>query len=112
MHACLSIPEILAIICNQLAPNDDLDCMKYQDRASLAALARTSHIFSESALNALWYDLPDVVPLLLCMPSDLLEEREMPRGYKQLVRPNTLSHVIIVNADLNIEVPAEIHRAN
>ncbi|KIM81022.1 hypothetical protein PILCRDRAFT_89306 [Piloderma croceum F 1598] len=81
MHACLSIPEILTIICNQLVSNDELD-VKNQDLASLTALARTSHIFSELALNALWYGLPNLAPLLLCMPSDLLDRQ--PGGGKRL----------------------------
>jgi hypothetical protein len=89
MHACLSIPEILAIICNELVPNDELDSVNNQNLASLAALARTSHIFSELALNALWCSLPNLAPLLLCMPSDLLEEKQ--GGRKRLVRPNTSS---------------------
>jgi hypothetical protein len=70
MHVCLSIPEILALICDQFAPSD-LD-----DRAALAVLARTSRIFCEPALNALWSRLWTIVPLLRCMPSDVWEERE------------------------------------
>jgi hypothetical protein len=91
MHVCLSIPEIVAIICNELAPNDELDTMENRSYASLAALARTSHIFSELALNALWCGLPNLAPLLLCMPSDLLEERQTPGGGKRLVRPKKSS---------------------
>jgi hypothetical protein len=87
MHVCLSIPEILAIVCTEVAPDVDLDSREKQDLASLAALARTSHIFSESALNALWSGLADIVPLLQCMPSDLWEERKL-AGRKELVRPD------------------------
>jgi len=91
MHVCLSIPEILAIICTEVAPevvpDVDLDSTEKQDLASLAALARTSHIFSESALNALWSSLADIVPLLRCMPSDLWEERKVEKR-NELVRPD------------------------
>ena len=109
MHACLSIPEIVAIICNELAPNDELDSVKNQDLTSLAALARTSHIFSELALNALWCGLPNLIPLLLCMPSDLIGKRKTPNGYTELVRPNTYESFI---ADVYIEVPAKIYLVN
>jgi hypothetical protein len=98
MHACLSISEILAVICNELTPNDELDSVENQDLklTSLAALARTSHIFSELALNALWCGLPNLIPLLLCMPSDLIGKRKTPIvGYPELVRPNTYSSFII-----------------
>jgi hypothetical protein len=95
MHACLSIPEILAIICNELALNDGLDGVENRDLASLAALARTSHIFSELALNALWRHLQNLIPLLLCMPSDLIGKRKTPKGYTELVRPNTYESFII-----------------
>jgi hypothetical protein len=95
MHACLSILEIFAIICNELAPNE-LNRVENLNFASLAALARTSHIFSELALNALWCGLPCLIPLLLCMPSDLLEKRKTRLvGYTELVRPNTYESFII-----------------
>jgi hypothetical protein len=87
MHVCLSIPEILAVICTEVVPDVDLDSRENQDLASLAALAGTSHVFSESALNALWSGLADIVPLLRCMPSDLWEERKV-AGRKELVRPD------------------------
>jgi hypothetical protein len=95
MHVCLSIPEIIAVICTEVAPDIDLDSTEKQDLASLAALAGTSHIFSECALNALWSGLTDIVPLLRCMPSDLWEERKVAGGRKELVRTRCIRVLIM-----------------
>lgn len=115
MHACLYISEIFAIICNELrvAPNDELDSAENKDLASLAVLARTSRIFYELALNALWCGIPNLIPLLLCMPSDLIGKRKTSSGYTELVRPNTCeSFIVYPNADVYIEVPAKIYLVN
>ena len=109
MHACLSISEILTIICNELAPYDAQGYVKSQDLASLATLVRTSPIFSESALNVLWRGMPNLIPLLLCMPSDLIGKRETRDGHTELVRPHTHESFII---DAYIEVPAKIYLVN
>jgi hypothetical protein len=114
MHVCLSIPEILDIICNELAPSDDLDGVYNHDLASLAALARTSRTFSEPALNAIWCGLPTLVPLLRCMPSDLWGEMDMEEG-------DPLEFVRLLNAPLRVftitlilvlilKVPTTTHR--
>jgi len=87
MNVSLSIPEILDIICNEFAPNDDLDVYDH-DLGSLAALARTSRTFSEPALNAIWCGLATIIPLLRCMPSDLWGERDRKDALLELVRPN------------------------
>lgn len=42
-------------------------------RRSLARLARTSKGFSEDALNALWFELQDLLPVILLLPSDAIE---------------------------------------
>jgi hypothetical protein len=77
MHVCLSIPEILAIICSKFAPSSDLTGEHEHDLAALAVLARTSRIFYDPALNALWNGLGTIFPLLRCMPSDLWEEKDV-----------------------------------
>jgi hypothetical protein len=67
MHVCLSIPEILAMICNELAPSDDLNG-EVHDLDAPAMLARTLRTFSEPALDALWNGLgPSILPLLRCI---------------------------------------------
>jgi hypothetical protein len=65
MHRCLLIPEIVCLVCLELR-NEHPD-------ASLAAFAQTCLVFSEPALNALWYELYDLQPLVKCMPRDLWE---------------------------------------
>lgn len=63
MHQCLCIPEIQASILDNLALSD------------CARVARTSSSFFEQAMNATWAELSSLVPLVLCMPSDAVEER-------------------------------------
>jgi hypothetical protein len=77
MHVCLSIPEILAIICDEIAPSDLYDKHGCQDLAALAVVARISRVFYESASNALWNSFWTIVPLLRCMPSDVWKETEV-----------------------------------
>jgi len=38
---------------------------------TFAALARTCRRFKEPALNALWKDMDDFMPLILCLPEDV-----------------------------------------
>jgi len=91
MHVCLSIREILAMICNELAPSDDLNG-EVHDLDALAMLARTSRTFSEPALDPLWNGLGSILPLLRCMPSDLWEEviDEDVKGDSMVVRKSFL----------------------
>ena len=63
MHRCLLIPELVCLLC------DELGAMAAN--SSLAKLAQTCLAFSEPALNALWYELDDLLPLIQCMPCDL-----------------------------------------
>ncbi|KAF5376488.1 hypothetical protein D9615_008647 [Tricholomella constricta] len=65
MHHCLSIPEIVHLICSQ--------CDSLFD---LAALARTCRTFSEPAQDGLWYEIGDLIPLIKCMPEDLWKSPE------------------------------------
>lgn len=60
---CSLSPRSIASICTHLrllgAPQ------------SLAHLARTSHLFHDAALDALWHTIRSLVPLLYTFPSDL-----------------------------------------
>jgi hypothetical protein len=63
MHRCLYIPEISLLLCAELGG--------MRAKKSLAALARTCVALCEPALDVLWYELSDLLPLVKCMPSDL-----------------------------------------
>jgi F-box-like len=64
MHPCLQIPEIIRAIFSWLSQDDG---------GTLAALSLTCRNFYEPASDRLWSDLPSVVPLVRCLPDDLLE---------------------------------------
>ncbi|KAJ7144090.1 hypothetical protein C8R44DRAFT_725078 [Mycena epipterygia] len=64
MHQALQIPELVELICYQT--QDGLG-----PAGTLAALARTSRVFQEPALNALWCDQTTFAHILRCMPRDL-----------------------------------------
>jgi hypothetical protein len=63
MHACLGIPEIIGIVVSGLDAK--------LDGQELAALARTSTIFHEWALDELWKHQHTIENLMQCMPADL-----------------------------------------
>jgi hypothetical protein len=65
MHRLFLIPEIVCLLCAELG--------NVGAKRSLAAFAQTCSAFSEPALDALWYELHDVLPLVQCMPRDLWE---------------------------------------
>ena len=69
MHRCLCIPEILTTIFEEVK----------NERGELGALATTCKTFSGPAVAILWRTLLTPVPLLLAMPSDLLELEEIPQ---------------------------------
>lgn len=62
MHPALQIYDIIECICQHLATTNSLD--------ALAKLARTSSIFLDPALNALWHTIPSLEPLVRCLPDD------------------------------------------
>jgi len=47
---------------------------------TFAALARTCRRFKEPALNALWKDMDDFMPLVLCLPEDVRERTAVNGG--------------------------------
>jgi hypothetical protein len=67
MHICLLPIEILIDI---FAAIYEVDYKKRSLR-TFAALARTCRRFKEPALNALWKDMNDFMPLVLCLPEDV-----------------------------------------
>jgi hypothetical protein len=64
MHRCF-IPDITLLICSELR--------NVKAQKSLAALAQTCWALSEPSLDALWYELHNLLPLVKCMPPDLWE---------------------------------------
>ncbi|EIW78555.1 hypothetical protein CONPUDRAFT_167545 [Coniophora puteana RWD-64-598 SS2] len=62
-HRALLINEVVFNVARQTKHDRDL-----------AMLARVSRSFSEPALDALWYQLDSFVPLLRCLPADLIGE--------------------------------------
>ncbi|KAJ6580564.1 hypothetical protein DFH09DRAFT_295115 [Mycena vulgaris] len=67
MHRSLRIPEVVGMICAHLDP------MPGVESGALAALARTSMIFHDTALDALWRHQDTILNLIKCMPADLWE---------------------------------------
>ncbi|KAJ7438796.1 hypothetical protein B0H11DRAFT_573267 [Mycena galericulata] len=66
MHRCLTILEIVEMICSELDPS------RYVDSAALAVLARTCRMFHDPALDNLWATQKSLLNILGCMPLDLL----------------------------------------
>ncbi len=72
-HRVLSCADLVNLICGQC------------DKATLTSLARTKRDISEITLDVLWRSIPDIGPLIRCMPEDLWEEREEPEKRIKLV---------------------------
>ncbi|KDQ49743.1 hypothetical protein JAAARDRAFT_212042 [Jaapia argillacea MUCL 33604] len=64
MHKAWNVLEIFEIIAT-FAGGGKL--------ANVVSLALTCHDFTEPSLNIIWHTLPDIAPLIMCMPSDLWE---------------------------------------
>ncbi|KAK7036173.1 hypothetical protein R3P38DRAFT_2518143 [Favolaschia claudopus] len=87
MHYCLSIPEILHLIVENLDFEIQVPYRAGQSRSkALAALARTSRAFGDVALDELWTHLVGLERILCCMPPDLFSGRRENR-VSRLLRP-------------------------
>ncbi|KAF8055237.1 hypothetical protein FPV67DRAFT_1789232 [Lyophyllum atratum] len=73
MDHCLKIIEIQILIIEHLvvACASTINPSRYKYFATLASLARTSSIFTEAALDALWCEQPSLAYLIQVMPDDL-----------------------------------------
>lgn len=67
MHPCLQIDEILQLITTNI-----------ERGSALVAMASTSRGFYEHAVNEIWKELSDLVPLVKCLPSDAYEYHSRP----------------------------------
>ncbi|KII95724.1 hypothetical protein PLICRDRAFT_170336 [Plicaturopsis crispa FD-325 SS-3] len=85
MHPCLETFDIIVLIFTDIARSKNPDAA----RTTLASLARTCHAFQEVALDLLWEEQTGMLPLLRCMPPDLLDEttRDADRPKLTLRRP-------------------------
>ncbi|KAF8844218.1 hypothetical protein BDN67DRAFT_811638 [Paxillus ammoniavirescens] len=71
MHNALRIQEILSNIFNRVCTDQDGSEWQPNLNPSLAALARTCRAFQEPGLDALWFQLDDLTPLLKCLTQDV-----------------------------------------
>jgi hypothetical protein len=71
MHRSLQIPEIIR---NIFSLSDD----DHEGRKALAQCCLTCRFFYEPAADALWYHLPDLAPLLKCLPEEFVFETNHP----------------------------------
>jgi hypothetical protein len=67
MNICLLPIEILTDIFAAIYKKN----FRKSPLPTFAALARTCRRFKEPALNALWKDMDDFMPLILCLPEDV-----------------------------------------
>ncbi|KAJ7676515.1 hypothetical protein DFH06DRAFT_609599 [Mycena polygramma] len=65
MHRALGIVEVVGMVCDNLIVENPIT------RGALAALAGTSQIFHDAALDKLWRTQRSLIPLLSCMPQHL-----------------------------------------
>ncbi|KAF9477673.1 hypothetical protein BDN70DRAFT_994809 [Pholiota conissans] len=76
MHPCLQIEEMLELICE--ATRFASSAPRYSEYSAVYALQRTCQTLRVPATKILWNTLPGLVPLLLTLPDDLLEDVKDP----------------------------------
>ncbi|EIW86081.1 hypothetical protein CONPUDRAFT_140804 [Coniophora puteana RWD-64-598 SS2] len=87
MHNVLRIDEVVQHICRYVGqPEPIADAYRKVNRKEsryrdLAAMARTCRSFSTQATESLWSKLDSLVPLLHCLPDDLVLEKRVPPQY-------------------------------
>ncbi|KAJ7717385.1 hypothetical protein B0H16DRAFT_1799287 [Mycena metata] len=94
MHRCLEIPELVASVCSHLRGSRPLEVafeVAHPKRGDLAALARTSTVFSGHALRLIWESVT-LKNLLGSLPPDCFKLITTGEGYSmkytmQLLRP-------------------------
>ena len=89
MHRCLSVTDIVYVICEKLSEPLGLAGNFSRELASLAAFARTCRAVHEPALDHLWYTQTSIIPLLRCMPDGTWEYcpyHEEQNGYEEIER--------------------------
>jgi hypothetical protein len=79
MHHFFSIPELVELICEELAHPRPL-------RKDLATFARTATVFHHPAVDILWRHQNSPMNVILCMPADLWESEESAKNQSNYVR--------------------------
>lgn len=75
MHPCLSIDEIFQEVLGHVGGH----------RKTLRSLSLVCRTFVEPANEQLWSDLPDIRPLVNCLPSHLISKSETKHGALTIV---------------------------
>lgn len=78
MHQCLRIPEIQGEIFSNL------------QRRDCAKLAQTCRFFYDQAMDVVWAELPNLLPVVLCLPSDAVDIQVVRMASTQLI-PTAIS---------------------
>ncbi|KAJ6575747.1 hypothetical protein DFH09DRAFT_981276 [Mycena vulgaris] len=78
MHRALKVPEIVAMICQEIQLISKVCTGRNASAtlANLAAVARTCKAFSGPALDLLWANQQTVLHVLRCMPDDVWTEQD------------------------------------
>jgi hypothetical protein len=89
IHPCLKALNILSTICDFAlqAPEDG--------PKTLAAVAVTCRAFENTALDVLWRTLPNLVPLVKCLPPDAWKVKVDKRKENKLVWVSGYSPMLI-----------------
>ncbi|KAF9451449.1 hypothetical protein P691DRAFT_663180 [Macrolepiota fuliginosa MF-IS2] len=66
MARCFSMPQIIHLVCHGIRKEGAVE-----SKEVLARLARVSRIWSDVALDCLWYHIRGIDTLIRCMPQDL-----------------------------------------
>jgi hypothetical protein len=69
MHQCFQVQEILQLVCFYLASPPGF--LGPQPSSDLCSVALACKALKEPALRYLWYHVPDIAPLIMCMSKDL-----------------------------------------
>ncbi|KAL1704000.1 hypothetical protein EV121DRAFT_260180, partial [Schizophyllum commune] len=88
MHRCLTIPEIVSIICDfiQEPSRQDQNILYPRARNGLCCLARCCKGLNAHATAALWKKLPSIGPLLKTLPAGTFK-KNMPKNQFVVVKP-------------------------
>lgn len=80
MSSIYSLPqEVIVNVCSFVLVKHPLSLLGWnKDKKTLACLARTCRTLSGPALTVLWHTLPDILPLLSTLPTDLCVRESMP----------------------------------
>ena len=76
MHRVLLIDEVMVQILTNLG---------HSSRAEVAAMARVCRAFNELASDVIWKEIPSILPLIMCMPIDLVKKTYMKGGILRVV---------------------------